>query len=138
VFAAFSGTLKNKNTKNYSTMCQIMQIISVIISTIGMIIVIGPDRFLGGTGMAAALNKSTGGWSNIIMAGVIYCAALNLVSMGVRAVTRNFTKSKEQREKINVATPIKKFLLPRIVIILLSGILEIMFITAAIPELIVV
>jgi hypothetical protein len=136
VFAVFSGTLKDKNTNNSLTMFRIIQIICVIISTIGMIAAIGPSRDSGGTEMTAALDKLTGGWSTTIVIGFIYCAALDLVSMGVRALARNLTKSKERREKINVVTPIKKLLLPRIAIILLSGILEIMFIISTIPELI--
>jgi hypothetical protein len=63
-----------------------------------MIAAKGPDRVSGGTEMTAALNKLTGGWSNTILLGFVYCAALNIVSMGLRALARNLTKSKEQRE----------------------------------------
>jgi hypothetical protein len=131
----FYGMLVKKDGKFSSVIDKISIIctICVLISTISMIVTMGPSRSSDGTEMTAALNKLTGGWSDTIMLGVLYFVASGFVSMGVGAGLAVILK------KINDVMPNKKLLLPRIVPVLLSGILEIMliiYIIAEIPELI--
>ena len=119
IFASINGKLKHKSTNNSSHIFLIMQVICVIISSMGMIVAMGPSRSSGGTEMTVALNKMTGGWAGTIILGFMYCCALNGISFGMSALVKNITKGNEQFDTINAVTSKKRLFVPRIILLII-------------------
>jgi uncharacterized BrkB/YihY/UPF0761 family membrane protein len=135
VFAVICG----KTGKYKEKIFVIFRTIFALTSMIGLIIAIGPSKSSSGTQMTAALNKLTGGWSDTILLGFLFGAALNITSMGVSALSKKLKTLKEEHQKKNgIQLFKKKLVLPRIAIILLSGILAIMFIVDVFPQILTV